>query len=182
MRTLLEELRLIEDQALDFEQLSHILANRVTGLRVKYTDLSSLNNRYQLHDILPKHVNASLTLVSARITTKVQRHWVCFMRHKNGKISYYDSLNLGPSTLSSYMHDSGYFSRFIRQIRADVNHRKHQKDASMIKTCGLHCCVRLVSFATQDTSNSQYDHWIASMRMAPDMIVAILTFIGHISI
>ena len=182
MKTLIEELRIIEDQALDFEQLSHILANRVTGLRVKYTDLSSLKSRYKLSDILPSHVNAALVLVSARLSNKVQRHWVCFMRHKNGKISYYDSLNLGPSTLSSYMNDSGYFSRFIRQIRADVNSKQHQKDSSMIKSCGLHCCIRLVSFATQDTTNSQYDHWISSMRMSPDMIVSMLTFIGHITI
>ena len=182
MRTLLEELKINEDQPLDFAQLQTILENRVQNLKVKYTDLESLKNNYTLNDVLPPHTNASLILLTARLNSRVNRHWVTLLRHRNGSLSFYDPLRLGPSVLSSYMNDGGFFAQFIKKIKADVNTQKHQRNADMIKTCGLHACSRLVAFSTQDLTNSEYHHWISSVRMSPDMAVAFLTFIGHLSV
>ena len=126
MRTLLQELKINEDQPLDFQQLQTILQNRCENLHVKYTDLESLKNAYTLRDILPTKCNAGLILLTARLNSRVNRHWVTLMRHRNGKLSFYDPLAFGPSVLSSYMRDGGKFANFIRQIRAEVNTQKHQ--------------------------------------------------------
>lgn len=181
MKVLLQELKIIEDRALDFKEIQTILAGKCKNLHVKYTDLASLHNNYNLSDILPTKVNAGLVLLTARLNSRVNRHWTVFLRHRNGKISFYDSLNLGVHTLSSYMNDGGFFADFVHRIRADVNTKKHQRNSEMLKTCGLHCCCRMVAFATQDLTNNQYDHWIASVNMSPDLVVSILTYIGHLS-
>ena len=181
MRTLIQELKQIEDRPLDFHEIQTILAGKCKNLHIKYTDLAALHNNYRLSDILPKQVNASLCLLTATLNSRVNRHWVSFMRHKNGKIDFYDPLHLGIHTLSSYMHDNGYFARFVSGIKADVNAKKHQRSAEMIKTCGLHSCCRLVAFATQDLTNNEYDHWISSVNMSPDLVVSCLTYIGHLS-
>jgi len=182
MRTLRELLRINEDEALDFHEIQTILGHRVRNLHVKFSDIESYKNKYTLADVLPPHVNAGILLLSARINSKVNRHWVTLMRHQNGKISFYDPLRLGPHLLSSYMNDNNYFATFIRKIRADVNTQKHQRNASSIKTCGLHACSRLVAFGTQDLTNGEYHHWISSMKMPADELVALLTFVGHLSI
>ena len=181
MRTLLQQLKIVEDRALDFSEIQTILAGKCKNLHVKYTDLAALHNNYALSDILPTKVNAGLCLLTARLNSRVNRHWTVFLRHKNGKISFYDSLALGPHTLSSYMNDGGYFADFITRIRADVNQKKHQRNADFIKSCGLHCIARMVAFATQDLTNGEYDHWIASVNLSADLCVSFLTFIGHLS-
>ena len=181
MKTLIEELKIIEDRPLDFHEIQTILAGKCKNLHVKYTDLQSLHNSYMLSDILPKGVNAALVLLTARLNSRVNRHWVTFLRHQNGKIDFYDPLSLGIHTLSGYMHDNGYFARFVTGIKADVNRKKHQRSAELIKTCGLHNTCRMVAFATQDLTNNQYDHWIASVNMSPDLLVSCLTYIGHLS-
>ena len=175
MKTLIQELKIIEDRPLDFHEIQTILAGKCKNLHVKYTDLDTLHNNYRLSDLLPTHVNAALVLLTATLNSRVNRHWVSFLRHPNGKISFYDPLNLGIHTLSSYMNDNGYFARFVKSIKADVNAKKHQRNAMMIKTCGLHNACRLVAFATQDLTNHQYDHWIASVNLSPDLAVSILT-------
>ena len=182
MKTLLELLKLNEDEALDFAEIQTILGNRCKNLHVKYTDLESLNNNYTLRDLLPSHVNAALVLLTARLNSRVNRHWVTIMKHRNGKLSFYDPLRLGAHVLSSYMKDNGYFARFLRQNKIDINKEKHQRNADMIKTCGLHACSRLVAFSTQDLTNSQYHHWLSSINMNFDELVALITFIGHISV
>ena len=181
MKTLMQELKIIEDRPLDFHEIQTILAGKCKNLHVKYTDLESLHNNYKLSDILPRHVNAALVLLTATLNSTVNRHWVTFLRHQNGKIEFYDPLALGVHTLSSYMKDNGYFARFVQQIKAEPNRKKHQRTTNMIKTCGLHNTCRMVAFATQNLTNHQYDHWIASVNMSPDLIVSCLTYIGHIS-
>jgi len=181
MKTLMQQLKLIEDRPLDFHEIQTILAGKCKNLHVKYTDLEMLHNNYTLHDILPRKINAGLVLLSAKLSGTVNRHWVSFLRHGNGKIEFYDPLALGVHTLSSYMNDNGFFARFVKSIKAHPNTKKHQKNSSMIKTCGLHNACRMVGFATQGLTNSQYDHWIHSVNMSPDLIVSCLTYIGHLS-
>ena len=181
MKTLMQELKIVEDIPLSFEQIQTILAGKCKNLHVKYTDLETLHNNYSLHDILPRNINAGLVLLSANLSGTINRHWVSFLRHKNGKIEFYDSLALGPHTLSSYMKDNGYFARFVQSIKASPNQKKHQESKQMIKTCGLHNICRLVAFATQNLTNHQYDHWIASVNMSPDLVVSFMTYIGHLS-
>ena len=182
MRTLRELLRLEENEPLDFSEIQTILGHRVRNLHVKFSDLESYKNKYTLADVLPPHVNAALLLLTARISSKVNRHWVTLMRHQNGSISFYDPLRLGPHLLSSYMNDNNYFATFIRKIRADVNTQKHQRNTSLIKTCALHACCRLIAFGTQDLSNSEYHGWITSINMPTDELVTLLTFVGHLSV
>jgi len=177
----MQQLKLIEDRPLDFHEIQTILAGKCKNLHVKYTDLEMLHNNYTLHDILPRKINAGLVLLSANLSGTVNRHWVSFLRHENGKIEFYDPLALGVHTLSSYMNDNNNFARFVKSIKADPNTKKHQKNASMIKTCGLHNVCRMIGFATQGLTNSQYDHWIHSVNMSPDLVVSFMTYIGHIS-
>ena len=182
MRTLLELLTLQEDEALSFEQLQTILSGRVSGLRVKLSDIENLNNRYEMHDIIPKGYNAAVCLLSATLDHVVRRHWVTVLKHKNGSFSYYDPLALGIHTISGYMHDGGYFADFVQKNKCDVNKHRHQKSTANIKTCGLHACVRMIAHATQDLSNAQYHHWLTSVRMEPDRLVTLICFVGHLSI
>ena len=182
MRTLLELLTLQEDEALSFEQLQTILGGRVSGLRAKLSDIESLENRYKMHDIIPKGYNAGVCLLSANLDHVVKRHWVTILRHKNGSYSYYDPLGLNIHTISGYMHDGGYWANFVEKNKCDVNKHRHQKTASKIKTCGLHAAVRMIAHATQDLSNSQYHHWLSSVRMEADQLVTLICFIGHLSI
>ena len=182
MKTLLQQIKLNEDEALDFQELQTILGNRCKNLRVKYTDLQSLNNQYTISDVLPSHVNAGLLLLTARLNSRVNRHWVTLMRHQNGKISFHDPLRLGTHVLSSYMKDKGYFARFIAKNKCDVNSEKHQRNAEMIKTCGLHACTRLVAFSVQDLTNAEYHHWLTSVSLSPDDLVTLITYIGHLSV
>ena len=181
MRTLLELLTLQEDQALSFEQLQTILSGRVSGLRVKLSDIESLGD-YEMSDIIPKNYNASVCLLTATLDHTVRRHWVTILRHKNGSYSYYDPLGLDIHTISGYMRDNGYFASFVRKNRCDVNRHRHQKSTANIKTCGLHACVRLVAHGTQDLSNAQYHHWLSSVRMEPDRLVTLICFVGHLSV
>ena len=182
MRTLVQQLKVIEDEPLDFSQIQTILAHRCDNLHVTYTDLESLKNKYELSDILPTKSNGALILLTARLSSRVNRHWVTLLRHKNGNLSFYDPLRIGPHVLSSYMNDGGYFARYIKKIKADVNTQKHQRNAEMIKTCGLHASSRLVALATQDLTNSEYHHWITSVNMSPDLAVSFLCYIGHLTV
>ena len=177
----MQELKIVEDIPLDFAQIQRILQGKCKNLHVKYTDLETLGNNYSLRDILPRGVNAGLVLLSANLGGTVNRHWVTFLRHRDGKIEFYDPLALGVHTLSSYMDDNGYFARFVRSIKASPNQKKHQENKKMIKTCGLHNICRMVAFSTQNLTNHQYDHWIHSVNMSPDLVVAIITYIGHLS-
>ena len=181
MRTLREQIRLEENEALSFHDIQNILSNRCRNLHVKFTDLEAKGN-YSLADILPTGANAGLVLLTARLSTGVNRHWVTFLKHRNGKISFYDPLALGPHTLSSYMNDNGRFAKFVRNIKANVNTRKHQQDKTKIKTCGLHAVVRMVAHATQDLTNGEFDHWLTSINMPADELVTLLTYIGHLSV
>ena len=182
MKTLLELLTLQEDQALSFEQLQTILSGRVSNLRVKLSDIESMGQRYEISDIIPKGYNAGICLLSATLDHAVKRHWVTILKHRNGSFSCYDPLALSPHTLSGYMNDGGYWARFITQNRIESNTNRHQKSKKNIKTCGLHACSRLIAHATQDLSNRQYHHWLTSVRMAPDELVTLLCFVGHLSI
>ena len=135
-----------------------------------------------MSDVIPKGYNASICLLTARLSSSVQRHWVTILKHKNGRYSYYDPLALSVHTISGYMHDQGIFADFLQRNNVDVNRHRHQKSAENIKTCRLHACVRLIAHATQDLSNDRYHHWLTSVRMQPDRLVTLICFVGHLSL
>jgi hypothetical protein len=182
MKTLRQEIALEEDFPLDFSQIQTILQHRCSNLKVHFTDLEEITPRYRMHNIIPPGFNVGLVLLSAKIDRKVNRHWVTFLRHMNNKISFYDPLNLGIHTLSSYMKDGGYFAKFVQRNKCDVNRQKHQKNVSKIKTCGLHACSRMVAHSVQDMTNQQYHNWLTSVHLPPDELVTLLCYIGHISV
>ena len=182
MKTLNELLTLEENQALDFSDLSVILGGRVSNLKIKLSDLEEFGSSYTMKDIIPPGYNAGLCLLTAHIRHDVLRHWVTFLKHKNGSVSFYDPLALGAAKLSSYMHDRGYFSRFVRENRCDQNTKIHQASSSLIKTCGLHACSRMIFHAMYDGNNRAYHHYITSVPMKPDRTVTLLCFVGHLSV
>ena len=176
MKTLAEEIQLLEDRALDYEEIRTILAHRVSGLHCKFIDLETFKNQYQLSDILPPHINASIILLTAPALNS--RHWTCLIRHKN-KYSFFDSLALGYGKLGSMLQDNGRFVGFLKSIRAEPNTTRIQKNTADIKTCSLHVICRLVKY---NLTNGQYVHWLHSLRMHPDELVCLLTYIGHLSV
>ena len=179
MKTLISELKFDENEALDFEQLKILLKGRVSGLKVKYVDLETVTKQYVLSDFLPSHVNASLILLTAVVSGRTQRHWTCLIRHKDNSLSFFDSMAFGFHTLSHLLQDNMKFANFMRRIKAKPNKKQIQKEASMIKTCGLHCVVRLVK---HELKSNEYDHWLHGFRMDTDLLIAVLTYIGHLSV
>lgn len=179
MKTLAHEIKLEENDALDWKQLSTLLKGRVSGLRCKYVDLEELRGEYTLEKFMPSGINACVCLLTAHISGRTQRHWCCFIRHTDKSISFFDSMAFGFNTLSRLMKDNGKFAKFCRKIRANPNKKQIQKEASMVKTCGLHVCVRLVR---HDLKSGEYDHWLLGIRMDSDQLVALMTYIGHLSV
>ena len=179
MRTLAEEIKLEENQALDYSQLSTLLKGRVSGLKCKYVDLEEFRGEYSLEKFIPSGMNACLLLLTAHIQGKTQRHWTCLIRHKDNSISFFESMACGLPTLTSLLKDNGRLANFLRKIRATPNKKQLQAESSKIKTCGLHCVCRLVR---HDLKSGEYDHWLNGFRIDNDSLVTILTYIGHLSV
>ena len=179
MKTLISELKWEENDALDFSQLKIMLKGRVTGLKCKYVDTETISGAYSIDQFLPSSVNAALVLLTAHISGRSQRHWTCLIRHKDNTISFFDSMAFGFHMLSTLMKDDMKFANFMRKIRAKPNTKQIQKESSKIKTCGLHCVVRLVK---HELKSNEYDHWLHGINVEPDLLIAILTYIGHLSI
>jgi len=180
MKTLQEELVIDETTPLNFNDLHTILAHRVSGLHVNFIDAQEYGNSpYELRKFIPSGSNTCLLLLSAQVDGKTQRHWTCLIRHRDNRISFYDSLAFGIDKLSSMLHDGGKLAQFLRKIRADANTSKHQSSNRGITTCGLHCVCRLVQFSKK---NNEYDHWLKSINIKYDELVALITYIGHLSV
>ena len=179
MRTLAAELKFSEADALDFFQIKRLLNGRVSGLKVKYIDLETVRGAYKLSTFLPSGFNACLILLTAHISGRTQRHWTCLIRHKDNTLSFFDSMAFGFHTLSTLLKDNQKFGLFMTRIRAKPNKKKLQQAVSKIKTCGLHCCVRLVK---HDLKSTEYDHWLLGINVDTDELVALITYIGHLSI
>ncbi len=180
MKTLQEELVIDETTPLNFNDLHTILAHRVSGLHVNFIDLEDYgNSAYELRKFMPSGSNSCLLLLSASVDGRTQRHWTCMIRHADSKLSFYDSLAFGIDKISSMLHDNGKFAQFIRKIRAEPNRAKHQSSSRGITTCGLHCVTRLVQYKKK---NNEYDHWLKSVNMKFDELVALITYIGHLSV
>lgn len=179
MRTLITELKFSESEALDFFEIKRLLKGRVSGLKVKYIDLETVRGPYKLSTFLPQGFNAALILLTAHISGKTQRHWTCLIRHKDNTLSFFDSMAFGFHTLSTLLQDNMKFAKFMTRIRAKPNKKQLQEEVSKIKTCGLHCCVRLVK---HELKSHEYDHWLLGINVEADQLVALLTYIGHLSV
>ena len=180
-RTLAQELKWDESQALDFRDIRRILDNRggkAHGLHAGYVDLESVKGTYTLKRFLPPGHNSCCILLSAHLGGAVQRHWVSLMRNAKG-IFFFDSLSLGLPMLGRILDDRGKFSRFLQKIGAKMNTKKIQQSHKLIRTCGLHTAVRIFCWKM---SNSEYITYILSMAncLPPDRLVALLTIIGHL--
>ncbi len=179
MRTLAAEIKLEENEALDYSQLSTLLKGRVTGLKCKYIDLEEYRGEYTLDKFIPSGMNACLLLLTAHIQGRTQRHWTCLIRHKDNTISFFESMAFGLHTLTTLLKDNGRLSDFLRKIKSTPNKKRLQESSAKIKTCGLHCVCRLVR---HDLKSGEYDHWLQGFRIDADSLVTILTYIGHLSV
>lgn len=180
-RTLRQELKYDESQALDFRDIRRILDRRggkSHGLRAGYVDLESVRGEYTLERFLPSGHNACCILLSAHLGGNVQRHWTSLVRNSKG-LFFFDSLNLGSPMLSRILDDDGKFSQFLKKHKVVFNHKKVQASHKLVRTCGLHTAVRVFCYKM---SNSQYLHWLLSATscMSPDQLVALMTIIGHL--
>jgi len=179
MRTLAAEIKLEENEALDYSQLGTLLKGRVTGLKCKYIDLEEYRGEYRLDKFMPSGMNACLLLLTAHIQGRTQRHWTCLIRHKDNTISFFESMAFGLHTLTTLLKDNGRLANFLHKIRATPNKKQLQESSAKIKTCGLHCVCRLVR---HDLKSGEYDHWLQGFRIDADSLVTILTYIGHLSV
>ena len=180
-RTLRQELKYDESQALDFRDIRRILDRRggkSHGLRAGYVDLESVMGEYTLERFLPSGHNACCILLSAHLGGGVQRHWTSLVRNSKG-LFFFDSLNLGSPMLARILDDDGKFSKFLKKHKAVFNHKKVQASHKLVRTCGLHTAVRVFCYKM---SNPQYLHWLLSATscMNPDQLVALMTIIGHL--
>ena len=178
-RTLRQELKWDESQALDFRDIRRIIDNRggkAHGLRAGYVDLESVKGKYDLKRFLPAGHNSCCILLSAHLGGAVQRHWVSLVRNSKG-LFFFDSLKLGLPMLARILDDNGKFSNFLRTHNAKMNTKKVQASHKLVRTCGLHTAVRIFCW---EMSNTEYLQYILSMNMSADQLVALLTIIGHL--
>ncbi len=179
MTTLRQELKFDTKMPLTYTQIKTILSNRVSGLKVKFTDLEEFHGAYTTQSFFSHGANASLVLLTALISGKKQRHWVVILKHRNGSFSYFDSLALGLHKTSHLLKDNR-FSGFLQKIGAEVNSKRLQSDHRDVATCGLHCICRMLK---HQLKNHEYQHWILSIRsMSADEVVVFLTYIGHLTV
>ena len=156
-----------------------ILKNRCSGLKVFFMDLEEFRGEYTVEIFFKHDSNASLVLLTAMIAGKQQRHWVVILKHSDRSFSFFDSLALGLHKVQHLLKD-GRFSKFLNNIRANVNHKRLQSNHLDVATCGLHCIVRMLK---HDLKNNEYYHWILSIRnLNPDEIVVWLTYLGHVTV
>ena len=179
-KTLAQELKWDESQALDFSDIRRILDQRggkAHHMRCGYVDLESVHGKLSLDRFLPRGNNCCCILLTAHLGG-VQRHWTSLMRNRRG-LFFFDSLALGLPMLSKILNDGGKFAKFLKSVGAKMNTKKLQQNHHMIRTCGLHTAVRL--FCHQ-MSNTEYLQYILSMTncLEPDRLVALLTIIGHL--
>jgi len=180
-RTLKQELKYDESLPLDFRDIRRILDQRggkSHGLRAGYVDLESVRGEYHIERFLPKGHNACCILLTTNLGGGTQRHWTALLRNSKG-VHFFDSLNLGPSMISKILQDGGKFSKFLHKIRAKTYNKKLQASHKLVRTCGLHVCVRVFCYRM---SNAEYIKYILSATncMSPDQLVALMTIIGHL--
>ena len=180
-RTLAQELKWDESEALDFRDIRRIIDNRggkAHGLRAGYVDLESVRGDYTEKRFLPPGHNSCCILLSAKIGGNVQRHWVSLIRNSKGTF-FFDSLSLGLPMLSRILDDKGKFVKFLKKIGAKLNTKKIQTSHKLVRTCGLHTAVRIFCWKM---TNAEYLNYILSMArcLNPDQLVALLTIIGHL--
>ena len=180
-RTLKQELRWDESQALDFRDIRRILDQRggkSDGLKAGYVDLESVKGEYTLDRFLPRGHNACCVLLSTRLGGGVQRHWTALLRNSKG-VFFFDSLDLKAVTLSKILEDDGKFVRFLKSVGANMVNKKLQESHKMVRTCGLHVVVRVFCW---QMSNAQYLQYLLSATncVSPDKLVALMTIIGHL--
>ena len=180
-KTLAQELKWDESNALDFRDIRRILdmrGGKGSGLRAGYVDLETVRGKLHLERFLPKGHNACCILLSAYIGGVVQRHWTSLVRNRKG-LFFFDSLNLGFAVLSEILKDKGKFASFLKSVGAKMNNKKLQANHKLVRTCGLHTAVRLFCW---QMSNAQYITYLLSMAncLDPDRLVALLTVIGHL--
>lgn len=180
-RTLAQELKWDESQALDFRDIRRILDSRggkSHGLKAGYVDLESVHGPLTLERFLPAGHNACCILLSAELGGGVQRHWTSLIRNKSG-LFFFDSLNLGLPMLQKILADGGKFVKFLQKIGAKRNTKKVQANHKLVRTCGLHTAVRIFCY---QMTNAEYLSYIISMTncLTPDQLVALLTIIGHL--
>ena len=179
-RTLSEELKYDESQALDFRDIRRILDERggkSHGLRAGYVDLESVHGPLTLERFLPKGHNACCVLLTAHIGGQVQRHWTALVRNQKG-LFFFDSLALG-RVLAMILGDDGRFLKFLKKHKVQFNTKKTQKSHRMIRTCGLHTAIRIFCWRM---SNAEYLRWLLSATrcMDADKLVALMTIVGHL--
>ena len=180
-RTLKQELKYDESQALDFRDIRRILDQRggkSHGLRAGYVDLESAKGAYTMERFLPAGHNACCVLLTTTLGGGTQRHWTSLVRNSKG-IFFFDSLDLGNAMLTKILQDRGKFVNFLQKIGAKSHNKKLQASHKLIRTCGLHTAVRVFCW---QMSNSEYIRYLLSATncMSPDQLVALMTIIGHL--
>ena len=180
-RTLKQELRWDESQALDFRVIRRILDQRggkSDGLKAGYVDLERVKGEYTLDRFLPRGHTVCCVLLSTRLGGGVQRHWTALLRNSKG-VFFFDSLDLKPVMLSKILEDGGKFVRFLKKVGANMVNKKLQQSHKMVRTCGLHVVVRVFCW---QMSNAQYIQYLLSATncVSPDKLVALMTIIGHL--
>lgn len=178
MKTLLEELNIEQNTPLNFVQVSHIIRGRVPGLVMKFVEVANLKKPYKLEQFLPHKCNAALCLLTATVSGREQNHWSALIRHEDNTLEWFDSMAFGFNHLGVLLDDPDFID-FLRKHKARKNTKRLQKEARDVKTCSLHCIVRL---AKRKLTNPQYERWIKSMRMDTDRLVTLLTYIGHLTL
>ena len=180
-KTLKQELRYDESQALDFRDIRRILDQRggkSHGLKAGYVDLESVKGEYTMERFLPGGHNACCVLLSTRIGGSIQRHWTALLRNAKG-LFFFDSMNLGIPMLTKILEDNGKFVNFLKKNKASVFNKKLQASHNMVRTCGLHVAVRVFCW---QMSNPEYYRYLLSATncVSPDKLVALMTIIGHL--
>ncbi len=180
-KTLSQELKWDESNALDFRDIRRIIDNRggkAHGLRAGYVDLESVKGPYTERRFLPSGDNGARRLMTAHMGGKMQRHAVSLIRNGKGTF-FFDSLALGFPMITRILNDGGKFVNFLKKMKVKTNGKAIHASHKLIRTCGLHTAVRVFCW---QMSNTEYLRYLLSMGncLSPDKLVALLTIIGHL--
>ena len=173
MSTLKADLKHDEMHPLDYNDIKRIVSGKVEGLRMKLVDLEETRISDMKH-FFGHNNNVCAVLLTATIGNRKQRHWSVLIRHAKNKLSFWESLGLGKK-LKHYIDQPEFFD-MLSTYHVEYSTVRFQRNNHDVRTCGLHLVARCLQYKK---NNAQYARWLRSVNLDSDLVVSLLTHIGH---
>ena len=171
--SLLTELKHDEKEPLDYRDITRIIGGRVSGLKMKLVDLEETRT-FTIKNFFGHGNNVCAVLLTATLGNRKQRHWAVLIKRSKTKLDFWESLGYGKSL--ERIVDQPDFFKLLKKYSVNYSTHKFQQHMQSVRTCGLHLICRCLKY---DIGNDAYRSWLRSVSMDPDLVVSMLTHIGH---